>query len=660
MTTRFRLLAGWLILIAQLYADDVPVDDVAFVREVLARPILPVDTPLMEVRAFCERRVPDVPQVGSAEEWTRLTAELRERAKEEVVFRGEAAAWREMPTEVEWFDEIDAPDYRIRKLRFEAVPGLWIPALLYEPKNLSGQVPVALAVNGHDGAGKAADYKQIRCINLAKKGIIALNLEWVGMGQLRGDDFNHYRMNQLDLVGTSGLAPFYLSMQRGLDILLAHEHADPTRVAVSGLSGGGWQTICISGLDERVTLANPVAGYSSFKTRAQVTSDLGDSEQTPSDLATVVDYAHLTAMRAPHPLLLTNNDRDRCCFAAGHALPPLLAATRPVYALYGAQDKLWAHINHVPGTHNYERDNREALYRIIAAHWYPEGAFDPTEIDCASEVRSAEELAVPIPDGNAGFNTLAMALCDRLPALPAGQAANDPAGTDPVRSWLAQVAHVSDTPVTQRVEQAVEQTGIAGVTTKAIVFTIGNEWSVPAVEFVPEQADRIVVVVCDGGRTAAADQIAELVRRGSRVVAVDPFYFGESRISTHDFLYALLVAAVGERPLGIQAGQLRAVCRSLHEESPDTPLELKAIGRRTGLAALIAAAIETEAIDSVDITGGFDSLKQVLSENLPVNEAPELFCFGLLKEFDIPQIEALVAPRSVWHHEIPSEPTPAQ
>ena len=31
------------------------------------------------------------------------------------------------------------------------MPGLWVPALLYEPEKLTGKVPVSLAVNGHDG-----------------------------------------------------------------------------------------------------------------------------------------------------------------------------------------------------------------------------------------------------------------------------------------------------------------------------------------------------------------------------------------------------------------------------------------------------------------------------------------------------------------------------
>src|SRR5262249_33738818 len=237
-----------------------------------------------------------------------------------------------------------------------------------------------LNVNGHDGNGKAAPYKQIRCINLAKRGILALNVEWLGMGQLRGTDYGHGRMNQIDLCGTSGLAPFYLNLKPGLDVLLSLENADPQRVAVTGLSGGGWQTIILSSLDTRVTLSNPVAGYSSFLTRIRHLKDLGDSEQTPCDLATVADYTHLTAMLAPRPLLLTYNAKDECCFEAGYALPPLRDAALPLFKLHGKENALRSHINEDPGTHNYEKDNRQAFYRMIGDHFYPGDArFDPKE-----------------------------------------------------------------------------------------------------------------------------------------------------------------------------------------------------------------------------------------------------------------------------------------
>src|SRR6185436_9448020 len=361
--------------------------ELAEISAALRRPILDASNTLSDVQAYCEARVPAMPRPHSAAEWDKLARELRVATLDRAVFRGEAAAWRKRKTRVEWLETIEGgPGYRIRKLRYEAVPGFWIPALLYEPEKLSGKVPVGLAVNGHEGIGKSVAYKQIRCINQARRGMLVLNPEWIGMGQLNGAGYYHGRMNQLDLCGTSGLSPFYLAMSRGLDILLAHPNADATRVAVSGLSGGGWQTIFISALDPRVTLCNPVAGYSSFLTRARHFEDLGDSEQTPTDLATVADYTHLTAMLAPRAALLTYNVKDNCCFASGHALQPLLEAAGPIYKLQGKADRLRSHINYEPGDHNFGLDNRLAFYRMLGDFFYAgEASFDTNEIPCEAE-----------------------------------------------------------------------------------------------------------------------------------------------------------------------------------------------------------------------------------------------------------------------------------
>jgi hypothetical protein len=264
-----------------------PASDAAALDALLRRPILGTNQPLVEVQRFTERRVPDVPPARSAGQWDRLAKRMRRDLLDKVVFRGEAARWRRAKTRVDWLEGVEGgPGYRLRKVRYEALPGLWIPAVLYEPTHLSGKVPVVLNVNGHEGIGKSVPYKQLRCINLAKRGLVVLNPEWIGMGQLNGRDYQHYKMNQLDLCGASGVAPFYLAMSRAIDLLLAHPNADPKRLAVAGLSGGGWQTIFISSLDPRVTLCNPVAGYSSFRTRARHLEDLGDSEQTLTSFPT--------------------------------------------------------------------------------------------------------------------------------------------------------------------------------------------------------------------------------------------------------------------------------------------------------------------------------------------------------------------------------------
>ena len=607
----------------------------------LAKPILDPNLPQKQIEDFCEARVLRMPKVSSAKEWEALARKYREDTLRKVVFRGEAAKWREMETKVKWLDTIEGgPGYRIRKLIYEAVPGMWIPALLYEPKKLDGLVPVVLNVNGHDrGSGKAADYKQTRCINQAKRGMIALNLEWVGMGQLHTPGFGHYKMNQLDLCGTSGLAPFYLSMSRGLDILLQHEHADSNRVAVAGLSGGGWQTIIISSLDERVTLSDPVAGYSSFLTRIHHHSDLGDSEQTPVDLGATADYAHLTAMRVPRPTLLTFNLKDNCCFASPHALQPLLDAAKPIYKLYGKEDSLRWHVNEDPGNHNFGKDNRQALYRMFGAFFFPgDEKFDAKEIECEDELKTKEELTVPLPKGNEDLHSLAVKLIDPLPRPPFGPIAGKAVMNQKYRQRLGEVLRL-EKPLKVNAEKSGESSAEGGVTVTAWKLHLGTEWTLPATEFTPAEFEATSLIIGDGGRKALATEIKSLVEKKHRVIAFDPYYMGESKTPSRGFLFALMVSTVGHRPLGIQASQISAV--SSWAKASGKPVHLHAVGPRTSLMALCAKATVRDCCDELNMTDAMSSLKEVITKDIGVNQQPELFCFGLLEHFDIPLLKQM-------------------
>jgi dienelactone hydrolase len=610
----------------------------------LAREIISPRQTLLEVQEYVDARIPRMPAVATRADWEREAARLRNQTLERVVYRG-ATSWRDAPGGVTWLETVKGgPGYRIRKLRYEAVPGLWIPALLYEPEKLSGKVPVALAVNGHDGNGKAADYKQARCINMARRGMLVLNVEWLGMGQLRAAGYRHGCMNQLDLCGASGLSVFYLSMKRGLDVLLAHDHADPTRVVVSGLSGGGWQTIVISALDTRVTLTNPVAGYSSFRTRLRHFKDLGDSEQTPNDLATVADYTHLTALMAPRATLLSYNARDNCCFEAGYALPPLVDAALPIFRLYGKENALATHVNDDPGDHNFGKDNRQALYRMLGAQFFAqERSYSAEEIPCGPEIQSRDALAVELPRDNADFNTLARGLSQSLPRVPPA-----PSERDAARKWqqeqrerLRAVLKARELPV-RATKIATEEK--AGHKAAYWQLKVGENWSVPAVELARGEPRGTVILVNDAGRKADGAAVERWLAAGWRVLAVDLFFFGEARIQERDWLFALLVATVGERPLGIQASQLAAVARWSQREHGSAPA-VAVTGPRLATVVLAAAALEPEAIRSVEVNESLGSLKQLIEENRTVDQMPEQFCFGLLEVADLKHMAALVVPR---------------
>jgi hypothetical protein len=605
------------------------------VKSALEREIIGPRTTLEEVQEFVEARIPRMPEVRTAEDWTDRADRYRVEALDRVIFRGEAGRWRDASTKVDWLETIEGgPGYRIRKLRYEAIPGLWIPALLYEPTEIHGKVPVVLNVNGHDAQGKAAAYKQIRCINQAKRGMIALNVEWLGMGQLRGDGFQHGLINAVDLCGTSGIALHYLYLKRGLDVLLAHEHADPERVAVTGLSGGGWQTIFFSPLETRVTLCDPVAGYSSFRTRVHHFSDLGDSEQTPCDLATVLDYTHLTAMMAPRPTLLTFNESDNCCFAAPHALPPLLEAASPIFALFGKPENLRHHTNFDPGTHNYERDNREALYRILGDSFFPGNpGYPDEEIASDDEVKSPEALTVELPEDNLSILRVARNLAAELPR---------PSSDDKAERRKRLRAIVRPLEENARGER-VQITSDEQLNVTTWKLHVGPSWTVPAVEMTRGEGEpkSVAILLADEGRASAADRAEALLDDGQKVVAIDPFYFGESRVAEKAYLFALLVGTVGERPLGIQAGEVLATARWQKARGEGKPVRIVAQGPRTGLVALVAAALDPETIAEVELHEGPTSLKDVIDRGLEFADRPEVFCFGLLESFDVPQIEEL-------------------
>jgi hypothetical protein len=110
------------------------------------------------------------------------------------------------------------------------------------------------------------------------------------------------------------------------------------------------------------------------------------------------------------------------------------------------------------------------------------------------------------------------------------------------------------------------------------------------------------------------------------------------------------VAAISDRPLGLQASQVAAAARWSVGAHKAGPVRLVAVGPRASTFALVAAALEPKAIGQLELHRPLASLKQVIEQNATVEQMPELFCFGLLEAFDIKQIAALVAPRPVEFH----------
>ena len=591
----------------------------------------------LQLRQFLVDKAPKLPKPSKADEWTAEAQRLRREILEQVVYHGWPREWVEAPLKSEDLGVIPSgPGYRMRKLRYEIVPGFYSTAILYEPEKLTGKAPAILNVNGHVGApGKAVEYKQKRCINQALQGIVALNLEWLYFGELSNPENEHFFGGHLDLVGTHSVGLFYLAMRKGLDILQEHPNVDRNRLGVTGLSGGGWQTIFLSALDERVAVSVPVAGYSSFVSRVERDDDTGDIEQNPTDLLTHADYTQLTAMRAPKPTLLIYNAEDNCCFRAPLVKPDIYDAVKPFFRLYGAEDKLAWHENTDPSDHNYQLDNRLQSYRFFSQHFSLAAVSSETPV--GQEVKSVDELRVGLPANNLTIAGLARKIATGLQR------------PRPEREKLAQVVRFHEAKVKRA--WALDNRKSRGLETRSYRFDFENGLSATGVwlkAISAPETPRTTIVLNDKGKKEALVDVANRVNRGEQVLAADLLFTGDGSPGERGIdSFAQMIATIGERPLGIEAAQVVALAGWLRDTAGAGKVSLHTNGIRSQVIALVAAGLKPELFANIEVREGMASFRHLLDKPVKYETAPDLFCLDLYKEFDLDTLASLAAPVEV-------------
>jgi dienelactone hydrolase len=611
---------------------------------ILARPLETPEMVSFQVHQYLYQRMAKLPSPKSAAEWTAETGRLQKHLLDDVIFHGWPQAWVDAAPRFEEAGIIETGHgYRIRKLRYEVVPGMQSTALLYEPEHATGKLPAVLNVNGHElGVGKAAEYKQKRCINLALHGIYALSPEWLGCGELSGEESRHQFGGHIDITGVNEVGLFYLVMRRGLDYLDSLPAVDRTRLAVTGLSGGGWQTIVLSALDPRVRVAIPVAGYSAIISKLEHDDDLGDNEQASADFLKDFDYSTLTAMRAPRPTLLIHNAEDDCCFRAPLVKPYTYDQVRPFFRLFGKEDLFQWHENSDPSTHNYQLDNRLHAYRFLSRQF----GMSPIEeeIPTDGQVRSVEELAVGLPKDNLTILGFARKLAVGIEREPI------PADAPARLKWAAaQRARLASTvryqPVAVEHAWALANTKSRGIEKFSYQMLFRGQLSATAVRVraitAPENA-QAVIVLSDAGKKSAADRVADHVNNGEQVLALDLAFHADASPPTREFeLFPLLISSMGQRALGLEAAQLIAAARWMRELSGGKPIAVNSTGKRYQVIALIAAAIEPDLFRGVTVQDGMRSLQSLLDKPVRFQDAPDLFCLDLYKQFDIDRLAAM-------------------
>ena len=140
---------------------------------------------------------------------------------------------------------------------------------------------------------------------------------------------------------------------RALDWLLSRPDVDPTRVAITGESGGATQTLLLTAIDDRIKVSAPVVMVSD-------TFQGGSPCENAAGLRIGTDNVEIAALMAPRPMKIVGASGDWTARTMTNAFPSL----QVVYAQSGAATHFEAEVFDFP--HNYNQTSRNAVYAFLA------------------------------------------------------------------------------------------------------------------------------------------------------------------------------------------------------------------------------------------------------------------------------------------------------
>ena len=188
--------------------------------------------------------------------------------------------------------------FRVENVIFQGKNGECIPINVYSPLDDSKKYPAVVVSVGHWREGKRLEVNQRLCQHLCAEGMVVAIYDPMYQGERNpytdqmlermfpgvSEDIQMVNLhmqsgNACYLLGDN-LGEFFLwDSMRVVDYLLTRNDVDPERIAATGQSGGGTQSVYLAACDDRVTCYSPIQSIT--KERLTITgSGIGDCEQS--------------------------------------------------------------------------------------------------------------------------------------------------------------------------------------------------------------------------------------------------------------------------------------------------------------------------------------------------------------------------------------------
>lgn len=587
------------------YDRDLRVLDPVFARDMMRQEVLG--------RAASYRDA--VPEPTTLAEWTDRRTVVLDELSRALGFDQWPDLSDRSPLNVKTYGSRAMDGYSIVRMSFESQPGLVVPANLYLPDG-DGPFPVIVHPVGHWGASKAATPVSVRMQTLARFGYLGITYDPFGQGERAVPGNGHDEHFRLLLSGSTNTAFMVWDTIRAVDAALERPEADPTRIGITGASGGGLNTLYAMLFDERIGFAAPAIYVSSIYDF--MATHLGHDPCSRNPIGAFTDRGEVMALFAPKPMLQIVGDFD-ALFPAGEQSAAL---AEDVYGLYGARGAFEVALDDVG--HELSFDLRDALYNAVTKH-LGRGAPEPVE-----------DMSLPPPPADA--------LRVFSSGLPASRRVADyalemaeqhrsrlstPETFEP-ETFRARVFEELRVPIAgapgvedggefilsgRRIEKlAVTPSPNVGV---PVLYIDHDDPSVPVVVLLERGIlpDIAVVGVADRGVAAAVVSL----RGEGETVAPRDFYFTQNNIILQDPMLAL------------RAHDLHQAARAIRARVGDRSMVLFARGLDNALIGLVAQSLWLD-FDKAVIDGVMGSWMDAFGEAFP----DEGYVHRILMAGDIP------------------------
>lgn len=571
--------------------------------------------------------------------------------------------------------------FRVEKLVYESMPGFYVTGCVFIPEKIKGKAPAVLNVIGHNQEAFRADLYQLLILNLVKKGIIVLAIDPPGQGehvQYFDPEINFssvgytviehsYFSNQCFLTGYSSAKYFIWDGIRGIDYLISRRDVDPSRIGVTGFSGGGTITSYVSAFDERVKVSVPCS-WATWYERLLETKGVQDGESLfYHGLVNGLSFDDLIEVRAPKPTLMTAVSRDQYLNLQGAR--ETLAEAGKAYAAFGMKDNL--QLVEDDFMHWMTPEIRYRIYAFFMKHFNLAG--DPSEE--VVDFLKPEELKVT-PTGQISTSYGGDMIFDVNKRLAEKLFMNLENSRKNADKHLAQVKSKAKELSGYIIPLNSDEGAFINGRYQREGYTVGKyaimgegDYAVPILLFVPDDKAAkhpAIVYIHSAGKAAEAKpgaEIEKLVRKGYIVAATDVLGVGETKnTAARASKDAYTAVLIGRSVVGVQAADIVRVVNYLKNLEEVDPSRIGAMALNEMCIPLIHAAAFEPSIKNVILIGSPVSYRDIVINRLykiglirnekgGTNHPYEVdFSWGVagaLTAYDLPDLIAGMVPRKV-------------